>query len=79
MAKYRKKPIVVEAVQWKGILRSELPEGCQFASGALVCQTLEGPLTVSIDDWIITGVKGERYPCKPDVFAETYDAVKDGE
>ncbi len=37
--------------------------------------TLEGPLHVSEGDWIITGVKGEKYPCKPDVFAETYEAV----
>ena len=36
-------------------------------------ETIEGPLHVSRGDWIITGVKGERYPCKPDIFAATYD------
>lgn len=42
----------------------------------LVIQTLEGTQTVSWDDWIIQGVKGELYPCKPDIFALTYDEVK---
>lgn len=41
---------------------------------ALCIGTLEGPLRVSVDDWIIQGVKGELYPCKPDIFEATYDA-----
>ena len=41
----------------------------------LVISTLEGPLTVGWDDWIIQGVKGELYPCKPDIFAATYEPV----
>src|SRR3990167_9830082 len=59
MSKFRKKPIVVEAVQWFG-------EPCSI-------ETLEGTLFVSPGDWIIAGVKGERYPCKPDIFAATYE------
>lgn len=42
----------------------------------IAIQTLEGPLLVSWDDWIIQGVQGELYPCKPDIFAETYEAVE---
>jgi hypothetical protein len=40
-------------------------------------ETLEGPLNVSDGDWIITGVKGEQYPCKPDIFDATYELVTD--
>lgn len=40
-------------------------------------ETLQGPLQVSRGDWIITGIKGERYPCKPDIFAATYEAVEE--
>jgi hypothetical protein len=40
-------------------------------------ETLEGKMRVQIGDWIITGIKGERYPCKPDIFAATYDRVDD--
>lgn len=43
--------------------------------GLLTIDTLEGEMTVSVDDWIIRGVKGEFYPCKPDVFEATYDRV----
>lgn len=60
MAKYRKKPVVIEAVRHEG--PDPLPIG-----------TLEGVLTARPGDWIITGVKGERYPCKPDIFAATYE------
>ncbi len=40
-----------------------------------IIKTLEGDMTAEVGDWIITGVKGERYPCKPDIFEMTYDAV----
>jgi hypothetical protein len=46
------------------------------ARGNLAIVTLEGQMLVSVDDWIIQGVKGEIYPCKPDIFAATYDAVE---
>ena len=58
MSQYRKKPVVVEAEQTSVHLRIE---------------TLEGTMLASPGDWIITGVQGERYPCKPDVFAQTYE------
>lgn len=60
--KFRKKPVVIDAEQHQG------PE-------PLVIHTLEGDMTAQPWDWIITGVKGERYPCKPDIFAATYEAV----
>lgn len=48
---------------------------CSFKHSHGWIDTLEGGHTVCLGDWIITGVKGERYPCKPDIFEETYDAV----
>lgn len=60
--KFKKKPIVVEAYQ---------------TDKELVIQTLEGPLHASIGDWIVTGIKGETYPCKPDVFQKTYEPVEE--
>ena len=60
--KFRKKPVVVEAWQWNG-------------PGYLSIPTLEGLMSANPGDWIITGIKGERYPCKPDIFAATYEAV----
>jgi len=62
MAKYRKKPVVVEAYRTK-VKR--------------VIHTLEGDMVANPGDWIITGVKGEVYPCKDDVFRATYEPVKD--
>lgn len=58
--KFRKKPVVVEAYQ------TEIE---------VIIQTLEGPLLARPGDWIITGVNGEQYPCKPDVFEKTYELV----
>lgn len=100
--KFRKKPVVIEAVQmtadcakeaiyWgdtfvdsaspgESLPRPEVAElyvwtddGGQVVGGDI--GTLEGPLHVSVDDWIITGVQGEKYPCKPDIFAQTYEEV----
>lgn len=48
---------------------------CHMDGSRLVIQTLEGDMTAMPGDWIIRGVQGEFYPCKPDIFAETYDAV----
>lgn len=94
MARYRKKPIVIEAFQLTFANRESNQHWPAWANeawqkephelGALVAiagakridvVTLEGRLTVSIDDWIIRGVKGELYPCKPDIFAATYEEV----
>ena len=89
MPKYRKKPVVVEAVQWwrrgdhpKVGLRSG-PEIIQcnacMRAGAIHgwVQTLEGGHIVCPGDWIITGIAGEHYPCKPDIFEQTYELVEE--
>ena len=79
--KYRKKPVVIEAVQFTGLNFDEIESfvGGDYgkdAKGNGVIATLEGPLHISPNDWIIKGVKGEFYPCKPDIFKATYDTVK---
>lgn len=81
MAKFRKKPVVVEAWRWDGTTEQKDRPDWLNAAGAyltfdtcLVIPTLEGELLASPDDWIIQGVKGEIYPCKPDIFWQTYEA-----
>ena len=81
--KYRKKPVVIEAIQFtdetKGMchnfVRCNTSAGFDKVSGLpeLKIQTLEGVMTASIGDYIIKGVNGEFYPCKPDIFLKTYD------
>ena len=102
MAKFRKKPVVIEAAQWwqngdhpddgprdnegRVVRRYRRPD----VAADVVCKhchnhmhvhgwidTLEGGHVVCVGDWIITGVKGERYPCKPDIFAATYEKVSE--
>jgi hypothetical protein len=74
--KFRKKPLVIEAEQfWPD--KKPWPDGV-FTHGDIgapewLIKTLEGWLRVSPGDWVITGVKGERYPCKPDIFEATYE------
>jgi len=79
--KYRKKPVVIDAVQYTGANFNDIEEfvggDAEFREGQLVVATLEGPLRASPGDWIIKGVKGEFYPCKPNIFALTYEAVDD--
>jgi len=88
--KYRKKPVVIEAVQLKfenwdeicvhagvGTLSEGKPEGF-MGEGNSCCMhipTLEGLMVAKENDFIIKGVKGELYPCKPDIFEETYEAI----
>lgn len=82
MPKFRKKPVVIEAVQWTGgpswPAISALNDGiiCHSHYQTLSFRTLEGTMTASLGDWIIKGVKGEVYPCKPDIFSQSYDAVE---
>jgi hypothetical protein len=80
MPKFRKKPVVVEAVQFIRANFDEIEKfvggDAEFRAGELIVATLEGPLRAAPNDWIIKGVKGEIYPCKPDIFAATYDAVE---
>lgn len=92
MAKFRKKPVVIEAVQWWGdnvrevsawIGSDGLPAGWVVKSvaghvGVLVVPTLEGFHMAMPGDWIIRGVKGEYYPCKPEIFEMTYESVDEG-
>ena len=84
---YRKKPVVIEAIQWNGRGNIEL---AMFLNGndwkhkeptntepeKLIIKTLEGNITASIGDWIIKGVKGEFYPIKDDIFKATYEPVE---
>jgi hypothetical protein len=78
--KYRKKPVVIEATQWfpwfqvEGV---EPPAPNERGIGYGYIQTLEGRMMVSPGDWIITGVKGEKYPCKDDIFQATYELVEE--
>ena len=82
--KYRKKPVVVDAVQWfKEGDHPEVQRGARQIRDATgnwgeryefyYVRTLEGDMEVTPGDWIITGVKGEHYPCKPDIFEMTYE------
>lgn len=101
--KFRKKPVVIEAVQLKWDTWSEMcehagvgklaegkPEGCYLGPDGqprtgfetadrmgLLIPTLEGLMIAAQDDWVIRGVKEELYPCKPDIFAATYEPVEE--
>ncbi|MBM4646563.1 hypothetical protein GS464_29550 [Rhodococcus hoagii] len=91
MSKYRKKPVVVEAIVYKGV--ESIEAAVEFVGGAFqlgshafdgkkctwatpYIQTLEGKMSVSKGDYIIKGVQGEFYPCKPEIFEQTYEAVE---
>lgn len=95
ITKYRKKPVIIEAIQLKGdsktikeclefmgqsvnedltIERNKFEEYCLIVNEkGMKIPTLEGEMTASINDYIIKGVKGEFYPCKPDIFEQTYE------
>lgn len=89
--RFRKKPVVVEAVQWNGANTGDIEAFMGLAPGELeaggfalgnpwlMIPTLESPHEARRGDWIIRGVQGEFYPCKPDIFAETYEAVRDAD
>ena len=82
MTKYRKKPVVIEAEQYMGngtppngvCAEDDLDNSSEYYPHI---HTLEGVLIVSKGDWIICGIQGEYYPCKPDIFEATYEAVAD--
>lgn len=86
MAKFRKKPVVIEAVRWNGKYTdgTEWPDWFRdawdqtklyFYLGGrdLAVETLEGQMVARIGDFVIQGIKGEIYPCKPDIFDATYE------
>lgn len=79
MAKYRKKPVVIEA--WENIENSPMPDwlkgrGEGVSGYAIFIRTEEGIMKASPGDYVILGVKGEVYPCKPDIFEATYEIVE---
>lgn len=90
--KFRKKPIVIEAVQWfegtaiegvisdpaklVGVPGASMAHQMMIREGGCIVPTLEGLMCASPGDWIITGIKGERYPCKDEIFKATYEAVE---
>ncbi len=83
MAKYSKKPVVIEAVQVTDRTFNDPHPNDEHIPGVIYdpmsrqaeIKTLEGTMTARIGDWIIRGIEGELYPCKPDIFAATYDPV----
>lgn len=88
--RFRKKPVTIDAIQWLGTFES-YGKICSFTGLALqnnhngesepqelYIPTLEGEHVAKKGDWIIRGVKGEFYPCKPDIFELTYEQVSEG-
>lgn len=89
--KFRKKPVVIEALKWDGKNFDDVSNFTQnfhghkkayedaeegaIKTGCYYISTLEGDMKASPGDWIIKGVNGEFYPCKPDIFEKTYDPV----
>jgi ethanolamine utilization protein EutQ (cupin superfamily) len=74
--KFRKKPITIEAIQYIDENVDELLTWMGYQpifTGTLAIDTLEGTMVASPGDWIIKGVNGEFYPCKPDIFVATYE------
>lgn len=81
---YRKKPVIIEAVQWEGTNIHEIEDFmgvhlgasyCDDGEDFLIIQTLEGDMRADKGDYIIKGVQGEFYPCKPDIFEQTYEEI----
>ena len=81
IGKYRKRPVVIEACQWTVGNLDEVASWCSAFvlsspdDSALYIATLEGDMRCDPNDWIIKGIKGEFYPCKPDIFEATYEEV----
>jgi len=87
MAKFRKKPVVIEAIKYQAELGNNRVmnwlaqqganvENWLFFDGEITIPTLEGKMKAINGDWIIKGVNGEFYPCKPDIFAVTYEVAE---
>jgi hypothetical protein len=87
MARFRKRPVEIEAFQYRGLPHVDRDAPRWFSEALLNRKvvaypeyleivTLEGVMTAYATDWIIKGVKGELYPCKPDIFAATYEPVE---
>ena len=83
VAKFRKKPVIVEAMQFDAarpgpVLNWLGSTMCSLDDRGLLIQTLEGSHEAKDGDWIIKGVAGEFYPCKPNIFEMTYEPVEEG-
>ncbi|HEY9818205.1 MAG TPA: hypothetical protein V6D20_20730 [Candidatus Obscuribacterales bacterium] len=91
--RFRKKPVIIEAMLWDGTAEDATPvinwvldydgtatwrDRFEPSGNCIRISTLEGVMTASPGDWIIRGVQGEFYPCKPDIFAATYEEVTNG-
>lgn len=79
MKKYVKKPVVIHAEQWLGLTEQYdrfVKEGVifdvKYEDGSCLISTLEGDMKCNLNDYIIKGIKGEYYPCKPDIFEASY-------
>jgi hypothetical protein len=82
MANYRKKPVVIDAIHYNGseqslheVLGFCAPHEAYGQDGKVLIPTTEGTMAADKGDWVIRGVKGEVYPCKPDIFEATYERV----
>lgn len=82
--KYRKKPVVIEAIRWDGmpetwekLIEYNFPGMVNFSlNESIIISTLEGDMRCDIGDWIIKGINNEFYPCKNDIFEKTYEEAK---
>lgn len=79
--KYRKKPVVIEAIRFIGSnyeeVREFISQNTLCSDSSIVIPTLEGDMVAQKGDYIIKGVQGEFYPCKPEIFKETYEKVEE--
>lgn len=82
--KFKKKPVVIEAIRFNGWNAGEINDWMYrtgkyptYFQDNIDIETLEGTMTANVGDYIIKGVKGEFYPCKPDIFEQTYDELKE--
>lgn len=82
--KFKKKPVVIEAIKFNGDNGEEIEQWTNCAARRLatytplmIISTLEGDHTANVGDWIIKGIAGEFYPCKPDIFFATYETVEE--
>lgn len=82
VSKYTKKPVVISAIKFNGNNSEEVLKftnadhnNSEYVDGVIKIKTLEGVMTASVGDFIIKGIKGEFYPCKPDIFEKSYDPL----
>ena len=80
--KYKKKPVIIEALQWNKnesefveTFGKDIYNHLVFTQDEISIETLEGVMNASLGDYIIRGIRGEYYPCKPDIFEQTYEIV----